>query len=91
MANRLLTWPAPSSPRPPRQPTQRTCTHWTCWQECLPAVPDRQRLTQAKPTCFDHLPKHQVATGPAQATAAMQADAGPVSEDRRELIISQAT
>jgi serine/threonine-protein phosphatase PGAM5 len=57
-------------------------------QECIPAVPDRQRLTPSQAEFFDHLPKHWVAAGPAQAAAAIQAYAGPVTEDRRELIIS---
>jgi serine/threonine-protein phosphatase PGAM5 len=57
-------------------------------QECIPAVPDRNRLTPSQAEYFDHLPKHQVAAGPAQAAAAIQAHAGPVTEDRRELIIS---
>jgi serine/threonine-protein phosphatase PGAM5 len=57
-------------------------------QECIPAMPDRQRLTPSQAEFFDHLPKQQVAAGPAQATAAIQAYAGPVAEDRRELIIS---
>jgi serine/threonine-protein phosphatase PGAM5 len=37
---------------------------------------------------FDRLPKHRVAAGPAQAAAAIRAYAGPVAEDRRELLIS---
>jgi serine/threonine-protein phosphatase PGAM5 len=57
-------------------------------QECIPAVPDRQRLTPSQAEFFEHLPKDQVAAGPAQAAAAIKAYAGPVSQDRRELIIS---
>jgi serine/threonine-protein phosphatase PGAM5 len=57
-------------------------------QECIPAVPERQRLTPSQAEFFDHLPKQRVAAGPAQAAAAIQAYAGPVTEDRRELIIS---
>jgi serine/threonine-protein phosphatase PGAM5 len=57
-------------------------------QECVPAVPDRQRLTPSQAEFFDHLPKQKVAAGPAQAAAAIQAYAGPVTQDRRELIIS---
>jgi serine/threonine-protein phosphatase PGAM5 len=57
-------------------------------QECIPAVPERQRLTPSQADFFDHLPKHRVAAGPAQAAAAIEAYAGPVTEDRRELIIS---
>jgi serine/threonine-protein phosphatase PGAM5 len=57
-------------------------------QECIPAVPERHRLTPSQVEFFDRLPKHRVATGPAQAAAAIQAYAAPVTEDRRELIIS---
>jgi serine/threonine-protein phosphatase PGAM5 len=57
-------------------------------QECIPAVPARQRLTSSQAEFFDHLPKQRLAAGPAQAAAAIQAYAGPVTEDRRELIIS---
>jgi serine/threonine-protein phosphatase PGAM5 len=57
-------------------------------QECIPAVPDRQRLTPRQAEFFDHLPRHLVAAGPAQAAAAVRAYAGPAAEDRRELIIS---
>jgi serine/threonine-protein phosphatase PGAM5 len=57
-------------------------------QECIPAMPDRQRLTPSQAEFFDHLPKQRLAAGPAQAAAAIQAYAGPVTEDRRELIIS---
>jgi hypothetical protein len=51
-------------------------------------VPARQRLTSSQAEFFDHLPKQRLAAGPAQAAAAIQAYAGPVTEDRRELIIS---
>lgn len=57
-------------------------------QECIPAVPERQRLTPSQVELFDHLPKQRLAAGPAQAAAAIQAYAGAVTEDRRELIIS---
>jgi serine/threonine-protein phosphatase PGAM5 len=57
-------------------------------QECIPAVPDRQRLTPSQAEFFDHLPKQRVAAGPAQAAAAIQAYTGLVTEDRRDLIIS---
>jgi serine/threonine-protein phosphatase PGAM5 len=57
-------------------------------QECIPAVPDRQWLTPSQAEFFEHLSKDQVAAGPAQAAAAIQAYAGPVTEDRCELIIS---
>jgi serine/threonine-protein phosphatase PGAM5 len=57
-------------------------------QESIPAVPERQRLTPSQVEFFDRLAKHRVATGPAQAAAAIAAHAGPVSEDRRELVIS---
>ena len=35
-------------------------------QECIPAVPDRRRLTPSQAEFFDRLPKHQVAAGPAR-------------------------
>jgi hypothetical protein len=54
-------------------------------------VPDRQRLTPSQADFFDRLPPHRVAAGPAQAAAAIQTYAGPVTENRRELIISTAT
>jgi serine/threonine-protein phosphatase PGAM5 len=57
-------------------------------QECIPAVPDRHRLTPSQAEFFDQLPKDQFAAGAAQAAAAIQAYAGPVTEDRHELIIS---
>jgi serine/threonine-protein phosphatase PGAM5 len=57
-------------------------------QECIPALPDRQRLTPRQAEFFDHLPKQQIAAGPDQAAAAIKAYSGPVTEDRRELIIS---
>jgi serine/threonine-protein phosphatase PGAM5 len=57
-------------------------------QECIPAVPDRQRLTASQAEFFEHLPEQWVTAGPAQATAAIQAYAGPVTKDRRDLIIS---
>jgi probable phosphoglycerate mutase len=56
--------------------------------ECIPAVPGRQRLTPSQIEFFDHLPRHRVAAGPTQAMAAIETFAGPVTEDRRELIIS---
>lgn len=56
-------------------------------QECIPVVPERDRLTPGQAEFFDRLPTGQVAVGPAQAAAALQAHAGPVAEDRRELII----
>jgi serine/threonine-protein phosphatase PGAM5 len=57
-------------------------------QECIPAAPERHRLTPSQAKFFDHPPKHRVAAGPAQAAAALKAYAGPVTVDRRELIIS---
>jgi probable phosphoglycerate mutase len=56
-------------------------------QECVPVVPDRARLTPGQAGVFDRLSSEQLAAGPAQAAAALQAYAGPVAEDRRELII----
>jgi probable phosphoglycerate mutase len=57
-------------------------------QECIPAVPDRQLLTPSHAEFFDSLPEQWIADGPSQAAAAIQTYAGPVSEDRRDLIIS---
>jgi serine/threonine-protein phosphatase PGAM5 len=57
-------------------------------QECIPAVPDRQWLTPSQAEFFDRLPRQRVTAGPAQAAAAIKAYAGPVTEDRRDLIIS---
>jgi serine/threonine-protein phosphatase PGAM5 len=56
-------------------------------QECIPVVPARERLTPGQVEFFDRLSREQLAAGPAQAAAALQAYAGPVAEDRRELII----
>jgi hypothetical protein len=51
-------------------------------------VPERHRLTSSQAEFFDRLPTHRLVAGPAQAAAAIKAYAGPVTEDRRELIIS---
>lgn len=57
-------------------------------EECIPAVPDRQWLTSGQAEFFAQLPAQAVAAGPGQAAAAIQAYAGPVTVDRRELVIS---
>jgi hypothetical protein len=56
-------------------------------QECIPAVPERQRLTPAEPNSSTTCP----APGrrrTTQAAAAIRAYADPVTEDRHELLIS---
>ena len=57
-------------------------------EECIPAVPDRQWLTLSQAEFFAHLSAQVVAAGPGQAAAAIQAHAGAVTVDRRELVIS---
>lgn len=51
-------------------------------------MPDPDLLTPSQAQFFDRLPERRVAAGPAQAAVAIHAYAGPVAEDRRELIIS---
>jgi serine/threonine-protein phosphatase PGAM5 len=57
-------------------------------QECIPAIPDRRLLTPNQVEFFDGMPEQWVAEGSARAAAAIQAYAGRVTEDRRDLIIS---
>jgi broad specificity phosphatase PhoE len=57
-------------------------------RECIPAIPDRQLLTTSHAEFFDSMPDQWLTEGPVQAAAAIRTYAGPVAEDRRDLIIS---